>query len=288
MADALEALARARCPAFRVGEELARSVKCLLVAGHLDGRPVVLKHLARDLPPWRWYFERERALLTALRSAPAPVRTPALLDAGDDWLLVERIDGTTMARGRVAHDLDAAQVRAALDASLRWGESTVPLPRDLPDAASLAEIRSRLLEDPSAPLDWCTEGLARGVDLGLVSGDIASRAIDALRAHPLTRRSHGDLLPRNVIATPDGATLVDLECAGPHPEAWDHALLWANVAPALRPAVEAHFGVADDARGRAFLACVAFALVRELKFARGGGRTPALARDLAAVADRLR
>ena len=59
----------------------------------------------------------------------------------------------------------------------------------------------------------------------------AALAIAALRAWPVLTRSHGDLLPCNVLVDGAAAHLVDLECAGDHPEARDHALLWAHLSP---------------------------------------------------------
>lgn len=95
-------------------------------------------------------------------------------------------------------------------------------------------------------------------------------------------------LPRNAIVDGPAARLVDLECAGDHPEAWDHALLWANLPAALRTAVEADFAVDAGPRGRSFRACVVFALVRELKFARSAALSAALRATLHTAVAALR
>ena len=51
--------------------------------------------------------------------------------------------------------------------------------------------------------------------------------------------------------------------------------------------VDDDFGLRADSRGRAYLACVVFALVRERKFARGGPRDEDLATRLKLASDRL-
>lgn len=255
-------------PELQVQGSLARSIKCHVLAASLDGRPVVVKWLARPEPPWEWYFERERRLLAAFTAAGEDEVAPELLASGPRWMVIARIAGAALATGRLARDADATAVAAALQARRRLARSATPWPSFGPDERTRAEMRARLLEDPCDGLGWCVEGLARGADLGLVARDDAALAVAALRAWPVLTRSHGDLLPRNVIVDGAAARLVDLECAGDHPEAWDHALLWANLPPALRRAVEAEFAVDDGPRGRAFRACVVFALVRELKFAR--------------------
>lgn len=83
-------------------------------------------------------------------------------------------------------------------------------------------------------------------------------------------------------------SLVGLECAGDHPEAWDHALLRANVPAAARLRIEEDFGSDPPPRRHAFWACVAFALVRELKFARGARLAAELRDTLRAAVMMLR
>ena len=262
-------LVRAELPGLRLDGPLARSLKCHVLAGSLDDRPVVIKWLDRPDPPWAWYFERERRLLAAFAAAGERDVVPELLASGPRWMALARRPGLALATGRLAPDATDSAVVAALRARARLARTTTAWP-DLPaDAPTHAELRARLLEDPRDGLGWCTDGLARGAALGLIDPPDAALAIDALRAWPVLARSHGDLLPRNVLVDGDAAHLVDLECAGDHPEAWDHALLWANLPTGLRPLVEADFDLSTFPRRRAFWACVVFALVRETKFARG-------------------
>lgn len=285
---AVIAAAQAQLPDLRPLGPLARSLKCSVIAASLAGRPVVIKWLARAEPPWAWYFERERRLLAALAAAGDADVAPALLASGPRWMALSRCPGAALAAGRFAAGADAPAVAAALAARARLARTTTAWPEVPQDDRTRAEIRARLLEDPCAGPSWCTAGLARGVDLGLVDRADAALAIEALRAWPTLARSHGDLLPRNVIVDGEVARLVDLECAGDHPEAWDHALLWANVPAAARRRVAADFEDGPPPRRRAFWACVVFALVRELKFARGARLAAGLRDALRAAATNLR
>jgi hypothetical protein len=86
--------------------------------------------------------------------------------------------------------------------------------------------------------------------------------------------------------------LVDWECAGEHAADWDLALVFTQLAPEARVAIDEV--VAGGPRARAFAALVTFALVRERAFL-DAFRTPpdAPARlgievELAAALERLR
>lgn len=275
-------------PDLRPAGLLARSLKCHVIAASLGDRPVVIKWLARPDPMWSWYFERERRLLAALAAAGERDLGPELLASGLRWMVLARLGGAALATGRFARYADVRAVTATLAARRRLARATIPWPPLTPDDATRAEMRARLLEDPSDGLGWCLAGLRRGAGLGLVDGADAALAIAALERWPALAGSHGDLLPRNVIVDEGVARLVDLECAGEHPEAWDHALLWANVPGAGRRAIEADFDVDAGPRGCAFWACVVFALVRELKFARGGRLAGELRETLRDAAASLR
>jgi hypothetical protein len=170
-----------------------------------------------------------------------------------------------------------AQAHAQVDRGLEIS------PREPPPPPTRRAIRNRLLEDPSDPIGWVRDGIARGSRLGLCEEGLARAMLDALDRHPRVVFAHGDLLPRNLLRVGDGLAPVDWECAGSHPESWDRALLWANL-PAARPRIEA--GLDVNGRGRrAFWACAGFALVRELKFQRGrpSARADALRQELERV-----
>jgi hypothetical protein len=123
-------------------------------------------------------------------------------------------------------------------------------------------MRAQLLEDPSAPSAWVGEGLERAASLGLCAPEDSARLREILDGAPVAF-AHGDLLPRNVLLGAGGVALVDWETAGAYLAGWDRAVLWVGV-PAARPLLEP----AADARTWAL---VAFALLRELKYARQYG-----------------
>lgn len=295
--EALAALVRGRHPAFVAdGAWFRRSIKCHLVRGSLDGVAVVAKRVVTPSPMWRWYTAREAALLDGFARAAPPFAHPRRVawHPDDDLLVVTAVDGAPLANGRATPHLDAADVdalvawRASVSSWSGLDDATLPAP----SPAVRDEVRARMLEDPTAPLAWCLEGLDRGAALGLLDVADASRAKRALREHPVTAFSHGDALLRNVLRTPSGLVAVDWECAGLHPEGWDLALLWPAVPPAARPKLEAPFE-GEPRRRRAHLACVLFALVRELKFRgapprRGDLRAMDLVRWRDDVARRLR
>jgi hypothetical protein len=120
-----------------------------------------------------------------------------------------------------------------------------------------------------------------------------ARPDDALAAHPAVAMSHGDLLLRNAIRDGDRIGLVDWECAGPHLEDWDLALLWIQLAPPARAPIDATVRAGGAPRWRAFLGLVAFALAREVAFLRAFRAAPGsaaalrLSAELAAAAGAL-
>ncbi|MBI5518181.1 MAG: phosphotransferase [Deltaproteobacteria bacterium] len=292
-AEALGALVAALCPGFRRREGwFRRSVKCHLVAGWLGERAVVAKRVVRPLPLWRWYLHREAALLEAFERSPPPARWArrVAFHPERDLLLVDHIDGSALATTRRAPGVSLEALRALIAAQRAlacWTPETGAVPSGAPPPEARREQRSRLLEDPTDPLGWCLEGLARGASLGLLASTDAARAQAALRAWPRVRFSHGDLLLRNVLQGAQGLTLVDWECAGPHPEGWDLALLWPAVGDEGRALLEAVWDEQGAPARRAYDACVLFALVRELKF-KGRGEVGELARWREEVAARLR
>jgi hypothetical protein len=293
---ALEREAQALLPGLRRAGPLRRSLKSRLLPCELDGEPLLVKQLARDDALWRWYFARELELYRSFAAEPPPCRLPRLraADAERRLLVLERFAESPLATTRLASGALDARVLEALaltcDALAGWTRGLELAPREPPAPAAVRELRRRLLEDPSAPLGWVREGIARCAALGILAGADAAAALDALAAHPAVTFAHGDLLPRNAFALPGGAVaLVDWECAGAHPAGWDRALLWVN-APAARARLEADLD-AGEAAGT-FWACVLFALGREIKFRRRGGRdddarVAALRAELARARTRL-
>lgn len=290
---------RALC-AFRATGEILPARKSQLVVGEVEGAPAIAKRVARagDAaidPVWAWYFAREVAIYRAFAAQPPAVRTPALIAADDEVLVIERLPGAPVARRRRPHaELPHHQVVSLLDARRAIAVWQGELPSEPPPPRVRSQLRSRLLEDPTAPIAWITEGLARAATRGWLDADDARRADEAIAAYPVVAPSHGDLLLRNVIADANTLALVDWECGGLHAADWDLALLYTQLADAAREPIEAEIEVGTRERARAFVALTLFAFARELAFLdafRAPQDDPArrvVARELDETAARLR
>jgi hypothetical protein len=299
-----EALERARglVPALREAPgPVFRSIKCVVVPATVGDRRVVVKAVFQVASVWRWYLARERAVYEMFDRDPpslGAVRVPRLVAGGSDVLVVEQMPGEPLARQR--HDvriarIDAATWEALLVARARlraWPMASALGRAPPPDPASVATMRRRLLEDPSAGVGWIVAGIDRLRARALLDDGDAERMQRALAEHPATCFSHGDLLLRNVLSDAGGLALVDWECAGEHAEAWDAALLWAFAPAFARRQLEAEYA-GDRGAWRAFLSCVAFALCREAFYRarprRGQDRVESrLLRDRAEILSALR
>jgi hypothetical protein len=291
-ADFAAACARA-CPTFRATSSPWRAFKTELVFGEVDGAPVIAKRLLRATAVWAWYFARERAVYAALAAAPVPVRAPQLVAADDRVLIVERLPGAPLAKRRYPRaDLAPATVRALALLCGKLATWTGEVRAQQPPPRVRSQLRSRLLEDPSAPLQWIRDGVARCASREVIGGALARRIDAALAAHAPIAFGHGDFLLRNVLH--DDATgalaLVDWECAGTHVRDWDLALLWAQLGDAARATLEAM--IDGEPRRRAFHALAAFAIARELRYvnnfgAARPGEVERLRAELAGVAARV-
>lgn len=284
------------CPGFRpLGRVAAR--KSELLAGLVDGVPAIAKRLARPDEVWAWYLQREIAIYRAFAAAPPAIRVPRLLAADEarGVLVIERLPGPPLAtRRRPREAVSAADVAALVEvrrAIAAWGG---PVPPEPPRSSRAARrIAARLLEDPAEPRAWFHGGVARCAAAGILGAETARRIDDAFAAHPAIAFGHGDLLLRNAIRDGDRIGLVDWECAGPHLEDWDLALLWIQLDAGARGPIEAAVSAGGAPRWRAFLGLVAFALAREVAFLRAfraAPGSPALARlgaELAEAADAL-
>jgi hypothetical protein len=200
------------------------------------------------------------------------VRVPRLVAASDALLVLERMPGQPLAPRR--HDSRIERIEPSTWAALllarealrRWSPVGLTLPP--PGGPATALMRRRMLEDPSAPVAWIAEGIGCLHSAGLLDDREAETMCRALASHPATCFSHGDLLLRNVLREPSGGlALVDWECAGLHAEAWDAALLWVFAPSWARERLAADHSASGASRA-AFLACVAFALTREMFYRR--------------------
>jgi hypothetical protein len=257
-------------PEFVQRGPVRRTLKSRLLRGAVEGRAVFVKQLARRDTLWRWYFDRELELYRRFAVEAPPVSVPRLLAADEALGVLALEDGGSPLATRRRHgdaldgrSLDAlSQICSAIGA---WRRGLAIASGVAPSAADVRVMRRRLLEDPSAPLAWVSEGVQRCGELGFFDEAAVALLQQALRDHPAIAFAHGDLLPRNLLRAADRVLVVDWECAGPHLEGWDVALLWVNVPP-LRPRLEATAAGRVVAAQRALWACAAFALGRELKF----------------------
>lgn len=283
------ACCRALCPEFIARGPIITARKSELLAGEIAGAPVIAKRLRRPGPVWTWYLRREVAVYRAFDYEPPGVPAPRLLaaDVGRGLVILDRIAGAPLAtRRRPRAEIAPATVAAliAIPAALEsWPGRSPPVPRP---AGVRAQLRERLLEDPTAPIEWVRDGLRRSGRRGLLAARDAERLAAAIDPGSPVAFRHGDLLLRNVIASDRGDLVaVDWECAGTYLRDWDLALLWTQLGPAARAAVE-DVVASDGPRRRVFWALVAFALVREVRFQRAFG-VAAGDRELARCRDAL-
>ncbi len=263
------------CPGFRAIGRPRRARKSEVLAGELDGMPVIAKRLLGDNAVWSWYLAREIEIYRAFAASPPPLRVPRFVAASEDVLVIERLTGGEVAKLRRPHaELSAESVHALVamhDAIATWAGQ---FPTLHADAKIRLQLRSRLLEDPTDPR-WIEWGIARCVSQGILDRDTVARALDALQAYGPIAASHGDLLLRNVMfGSPGGElALIDWECAGPHVADWDLALLWTQLAASARGTLDTAIG--GGPRRRAFDALVVYALAREVTFLRAFRTSPA-------------
>lgn len=171
-------------------------------------------------------------------------------DEAAGWVVLEQIEGRVLAPGRRSDTTEVAAI-VELQRALRDYPA-----RALPASPVRRALQTRFLEDPSDPIGWITHGLERAASRKLLPAAVAQTAIDVIVSYGDVRFAHGDLLPRNIVMTPEGPVLIDWECAGPMLSTWDPALLYISI-PATR---------AQLPRSAVLYATVLFALARELAF----------------------
>lgn len=277
MPDDLLDRCRRLCPDFVARGPTRRGRKSEVIDGEVAAAPVIAKRTRSASPVWAWYSAREIALYRALALQPLPVRTPRLVAADDEVLVIERIAGAPLASKRRPHvELDAVvldRLLATMDVL-----ETIEAPQiDVPAPTYVrSQMRERLLEDPTSDGAWIRDGILRCAQRGLIDNDVARRAHAAIESVPVVF-AHGDMLLRNAISEGSVVVLVDWECAGAHVRDWDRALLWTQLGTRSRERVEA--SIEDRDRLAAFRSLVVFALARELRFVRAFGRDDDAVRD---------
>ena len=258
----------ALCPGFVADGSVRVARKSELIVGRIGERHVIAKRLKKPNAVWGWYLEHETTIYRAFAAHAPGVRAPGLIAASTDLLVVDLLPGEPLADRRRPNATLPIRTIAALIATHDQLASYAPkVALAAPSPRIRAQLRERLLEDPSDP-SWVRDGVRLCGRRETIDGELAKRIDQALAAYPATAFSHGDLLLRNTIVDPDDEEelgLVDWECAGVHPRDWDLALLWSQLAGPARTIVED--AVRDSGiRWRAFLGMVIFAFARELRF----------------------
>lgn len=236
-----------------------RSIKCVLEPCEFRGRPAIRKRLEKTVPPWRFYMRREIALYETFAKTKLPVRVPKMLahDADRGFIVLERIEGKPLAPSRHKVPTDRATWNAVIDIARAIRKMNVKVVVK-PSKEDVLAMRVRLLEDPTSP--WIADGLMECARRKLIDERAAKNLAKDLK-RPVFQ--HGDLLLRNIVRDDRGLVVVDWECAGPHSEGWDAALLSVFAPPFAREAL------ADGIDQKSLRACFVFALLREIVFRRG-------------------
>jgi len=286
----------ALCPGFVADGSVRVARKSQLIAGRIGERAVLAKQLKKPNAVWAWYLEHEIAIYRAFAERAPGVRAPRLVAASSDLLVIDLLAGEPLAERRRPHAaLPIRTIAALIAAHDQLARYAPKLAIAAPPARVRAQLRERLLEDPTDPT-WIRDGVrlcGRRASPGGIDVELAKQIDQALAAYPATAFGHGDLLLRNAIADLDDEEdlgLVDWECAGIHPRDWDLALLWSQLAGPARTIVED--AVRDSGvRWRAFLGMVIFAFARELRFLDAFPNTEAaraeVTAELAKVAERF-
>ncbi len=245
----LGAAARAVCPTLRVDALLHRTDKTAVLAGVLDGAPVVAKFLLDRGEFWRAKFAAEVRTYEVFAAAPPPVPVPRLCaaDPAAGVLVATRLPGAPVATDRYPGPLPDTAVDVLVGAA-----SAVSTWR--PPAGALAAVwdypqRFTRYRDRHGLFD---------------DADHTALTAAAAAAGPL-EPAHGDLLPGNVLhADTTLSGVLDWEFAGLYLPGADLALLWVLLAatPAARARIEAAAGTTMPSRA-GFWVNVATLVARE-------------------------
>ena len=248
-------LASVTAEAALTGTRVVRGTgKSMLVAGEMDGEPVIAKILLTADPFWVAKWRHEIDIYRSFARERPPVRIPQLKwTNGLTALILEWIGDRPADEGRYLSGPlspgDIAAVVAAAQAISTW-QPAVP-----------GSPARRVMVDYEKRIDrYCRRGLFTAAD---------REALTRLLARCGDRREfgHGDLLPANILLGAGHAcTLVDWEFGGQYLPGYDLATLYVllgEAAPAIRPCIEAAvMSAGTDAGFCVNLACI---LVRELR-----------------------
>ncbi len=204
----LTALAR-QFPGLKVEEMLRHDGKSLLAAGHAGDQPVIVKVLADGDPSWRHRQRHEIGVYQIFAKHPPPVRVPRLVHTdGHRIVVMERLDGTTLGRGRYPQVLTGPEVLAAV-ALVGQLHGWQPLPDGF---RPVFGYRNRIVRYHAA--GYFTEEDRRALE----------RLLD--RCEQPWQLNHGDPLPGNMLRLASGEwALLDWEFTGLFLPGFDLAML---------------------------------------------------------------
>jgi phosphotransferase family enzyme len=238
----------AQCPGLRVGHVLRHGGKSVLAGGYVGEQPVVIKMPGDTDPLWRLRQRHEIDVYRIFAEHPPPVRVPRLLHTdGESIVVIERLEGTPLDTGRYPDRPLTEQEIYATTRLVRTLHDWQPLPGGF------------------GPVFGYYDRIARYHAAGYFA-DSDRHALDRLlaRCGRPNQLNHGDLLPGNIISTPDGEwALLDWEFTGLFLPGFDLAML--QILLAASPATAGHIEALVDESGDrdAYLVNLAVVLSRE-------------------------
>ena len=238
----------AQCPGLRVDHMLRHGGKSVLAGGYVGELPVVIKMPGDTDPLWRLRQRHEIDVYRIFAKHPPPVRVPRLLHTdGESIVVIERLEGTPLDTGRYPDRPLTEQELYATTRLVRTLHDWQPLPGGF------------------APVFGYYDRIARYHAAGYFA-DSDRHALDRLlaRCGRPNQLNHGDLLPGNIISTPDGEwALLDWEFTGLFLPGFDLAML--QILLAASPATAGHIEtlVAESGHRDAYLVNLAVVLSRE-------------------------
>jgi aminoglycoside phosphotransferase (APT) family kinase protein len=194
---------------LRVEEMLPHDGMSLLATGHAGDQPVMIKVLPEGDPSWRHRQRHEIDVYRIFARHPPPVRVPRLVHTdGRRIVVMERLEGATLGRGRYPRILTGHEVEAA--------------------AGLVGQLHDwQPLPDGFQPVFGYRDRIVRYHSIGYFTED-DRRALERLlaRCGEPWQLNHGDPLPGNMIRLPGGEwALLDWEFTGLFLPGFDLAML---------------------------------------------------------------
>lgn len=248
-------LAAVSAEAGLTGTRVVRGTgKSLLVAGVMDGEPVIAKILITEDPFWVAKWQHEIDIYRSFERERPPVQIPQLKwTNGLNALILEWIGGPPADEGRyLSRPLDPGDISALVAAVQAIGTWQPAVPGS-PALRVMVDYRRRIER-------YHRRGFFTAADRGALI-----QLLD--RAGDRRQFGHGDLLPANVLfGAAHTCTLVDWEFGGQYLPGYDLATLYVllgGAAPLIRQVIEGAVGASGT--GPEFSVNLACILVRELR-----------------------